>query len=104
MTPEEKRLELHALLVRLLGSSNVYHQPPENLALRFPAIIYERVDYAVEYADDRPYHSVRQWQVSVVSQEPTHPVVDKFMELLTAVFKTRYVVSGMQHDVVTIYY
>ena len=104
MSAEERRLELHRLLVSILGSETVYHQPPENLALRFPAIIYERVDYDVQYADDRPYVSTREWQVSVVSQEPSNPVVDRLMELPMANFKTRYIVDRLQHDVVTIYY
>lgn len=104
MSPEERRLELHQKLAALLGSANVYHQPPENLALRFPAIIYERVDYDVEYADNIPYHATRKWQISVVSQEPSNPVVDSLMEWPTADFKTSYVVDRMRHDVVNIYY
>lgn len=104
MSPEERRLELHQKLVSLLGSTNVYHQPPENLALRFPAIIYERVDYDVIHADDIPYHVTREWQITVVSQEPSNPVVDALMEWPTAAFKTSYVVDRMRHDVVNIYY
>lgn len=104
MTPEERRRELHQTLVSILGSANVYHQPPENLALKFPAIIYERTDYDVEYANEVPYVATRQWQITVVSQEPSNAVVDELMKLPTADFKTRYVSNRLQHDVVTIYY
>ena len=35
------RLELHALLVELLGSTNVYYEPPETLKMSYPAIRYQ---------------------------------------------------------------
>lgn len=104
MPLEERRLELHRKLVALLGSPNVYHQPPENLALRFPAIIYSRTDYDVAHADDIPYHVTRQWQVSVVSQEPSNAIVDALMKWPMTTFKASYVVDRMRHDVVNIYY
>lgn len=34
------RLELHDLLVRALGSENVYYEPPETIKMRYPCIVY----------------------------------------------------------------
>ena len=34
------RLELDEELVKILGSKNVYFQPPESLKLNYPAIVY----------------------------------------------------------------
>ena len=40
---ETRRLELDADLRALLGSTNVYFQPPETKKLKYPCFIYERV-------------------------------------------------------------
>lgn len=37
-----RRYELQAVLEGILGSGNVYFQPPENLKMRYDCIVYER--------------------------------------------------------------
>ena len=51
-----KRLDLHQILVDILGiPKQVYFQPPNGLEIRYPAIIYAR-DYAVtQHADNQPW-------------------------------------------------
>ena len=39
------RLDLQALLEDLLGSRNVYYQPPESDKMNYPAIVYALEDY-----------------------------------------------------------
>ena len=36
------RIKLQAKLEELLGSRNVYYQPPETLKIEYPAIIYSK--------------------------------------------------------------
>ena len=38
----ERRLKLHDYLIEKSGTANVYFQPPENLQLNYPAVIYFR--------------------------------------------------------------
>ena len=38
------RLELQSKLEELLGSRNVYYQPPESLKMKYPAIRYSKED------------------------------------------------------------
>ena len=40
MTTTERRLELHEILCTILGSRNVYFQPPESIKMNYPAIVY----------------------------------------------------------------
>jgi len=44
------RLELQEVLESLLGSRNVYFQPPLNLKMNYPCIIYKRDDAETEFA------------------------------------------------------
>ena len=34
------RLDLHECLCKILNSNNVYFQPPENVRMNYPAIVY----------------------------------------------------------------
>ena len=36
------RIDLYNLLVGILGTRNVYYQPPESLKLKYPCIVYNR--------------------------------------------------------------
>ena len=38
------RYELHEFLCEILGSRNVYFQPPESVKMKYPAIVYERTE------------------------------------------------------------
>ncbi len=62
-----QRLELHAYLVDLLGSDNVYFQPPPTVKMRYPCIIYQRDNVNTDFADNKPYNHKRRYQVIVVS-------------------------------------
>ena len=43
------RYELHEFLCEILGSRNVYFQPPESVKMKYPAIVYERTDFPKEF-------------------------------------------------------
>ena len=37
----DRRNDLQKLLVEVLGSKNVYFQPPESVKMKYPAIVYQ---------------------------------------------------------------
>ena len=47
-----RRYELQAVLEGILGSGNVYFQPPENLKVRYDCIVYERSEIETVHADN----------------------------------------------------
>ena len=49
------RLNLQTTLETILGSRNVYFQPPESVKLKYPAIVYSRNDIMNQFADDGVY-------------------------------------------------
>ena len=50
-----RRIELQTILEGLLGSENVYFQPPENLKMKYDCIRYSRTKIKTVFADDTPY-------------------------------------------------
>ena len=46
------RLQLQAQLEEMLGSRNVYYQPPESVKLEYPAIVYAKKEIKSTFAND----------------------------------------------------
>ena len=63
------RLELHEKLCELLGSRNVYYQPPATVKMKYPAIVYRR--YAIDnvHADNIPYFRFHGYEITVIDKK-----------------------------------
>ena len=49
------RLDLQAIFEKILGSRNVYFQPPESVKLNYPAIVYAIKDIETTFDDNKAY-------------------------------------------------
>ena len=63
------RLLLHKAL-KDLGISNVYFQPPENVKLQFPCVVYKFTKFETEHADDIPYEIKRKYNILYITKDP----------------------------------
>lgn len=98
------RLELHEKLCEILGSRNVYFQPPASVRLNYPAIIYFRKDIDNRYADDLVYKQDAAYDVTVIDRNPDSEIVVEVSQLPTCRFDRHYNVDNLNHDVFTLYY
>ena len=98
------RLELHSLLQELLGSSNVYYQPPESIKMQYDAIRYSKQTIMSRYANDRKYMMRDRYELIVISRLPDNPVIKKLLELPYCSYDRHYIADNLHHDVLTIYY
>ena len=103
MTETEKRIELNSRLETILGSTNVYYQPPENLKLKFPCIIYEWDSQDNLYANDNKYRKLRRYNITVVDKNPDSDIPDKVGALPLCSFGRRYISNNIYHTVYSIY-
>ena len=46
------RLNLHNELIKMLGTNNVYYQPPESIKMKYPAIVYSKSNIRSTFAND----------------------------------------------------
>ena len=105
MSNETRRLALQAELETLLGSGNVYFQPPESISIQYPAIIYERSDIKNVHADNVVYGSTCAYRITVVDADPTSDVVDRLSKWYPKIkYNRHYVFNKLNHDVFTLYY
>ena len=98
------RLELHSVLQELLGSSNVYYQPPESIKMQYDAIRYSKKTIDSKYANDKKYSMIDCYEVIVISRLPDNPVIKKLLSLPYCSYDRHYVADNLHHDVLTIYW
>lgn len=100
----ENRLELHKILTRILGTGNVYFQPPESIKMEYPAIVYSRSGINNRHANDKPYIQDTSYEITVIDYDPDSDVVDRISKLPYCRFNRHYVVSNLNHDTFTLYF
>ncbi len=99
-----QRLALHQILMTILGSSNVYFQPPATVKMNYPCIVYRRSDIDTAFADDNPYITNKRYQVTVIDANPDSLIPDKVGKLPKCVFDRHFKADNLNHDVYQLYY
>lgn len=98
------RLELQSKLEELLGSRNVYYQPPENIKMLYPAIVYSKDDIDIKYADNNNYNKINKYNIIVIDKLPDNSVINKILELPLSSYDRHYNDDNLNHDSITLYY
>lgn len=93
----DKRLELQGLLERVLGSQNVYFQSPENVKMKYPAIVYELDDISHLHADNVPYTRNPGFMITLIDPDPTSKYVSMIDDLPMCGFDRFYVSDNLNH-------
>lgn len=97
-----QRLQLHQLLETF--TENVYFQPPTNVQLKYPCIIYKR-DYAdTKFADDKPYNRTLRYMVTVIDPDPDSEIPNKVAAMPLTLFNRFYTAEKLNHDVFNVYF
>lgn len=100
-----QRRDLDALLRLILGSGNVYFQPPESTKMRYPAIVYERTGYDTTYSNDRIYHLKDIYSVTIIDPDPDSLIPERMITVIPlATLKRRYTSNNLHHASFIIYY
>lgn len=98
------RLSLQSALEALLGNSNVYFQPPANVAIQYPCIVYKRDTANTEFADNSPYRYTKRYQVTVIDQDPDSDIPDKVAQLPMCVHNRHFSVAHLNHDIFILHF
>ena len=98
------RVDLQNGLEELLGSRNVYYQPPESLKMSYPAIVYSRKTIDNSYANNSVYKQNYAYEITVIDKNPDSEIVNKISKLPTCRFDRHFKSDNLNHDVFTLYY
>lgn len=99
------RLELHTILVNIIGAANrVYFQPPSNLSMLYPCIVYKRDSAFIRHADNSPYLRKKRYMVTVIDKDPDSLIPEKVASLPLTAFSRHFTADNLNHDVYNVYY
>lgn len=98
------REDLHEVLVGILGSRNVYYQPPESLTLKYPCIIYKKTKVDKVHANNDAYLKKNRYTITVIDKSPVSSISDKVLSLRTCSFDRTFTNDNLNHFVYNLYY
>ena len=99
-----RRVELQRKLEEILGSTNVYFQPPENVKLKFPCIIYEVGAGLRTPADNIKYLYNQGYSVTFITKDPDSDIPDKILDLPYCSPERQFKNENLYHWVFFIYF
>lgn len=97
-----QRLNLQKLLEAI--TTNVYFQPPTNIKLEYPCIVYKRDFANTKFADNVPYAHKKRYMVTVIDANPDSVIPEKVALLPMSVFNRFYTNDNLNHDVYSVYF
>ena len=97
-----RREELQCLLEHF--TDNVYFQPPTNLNIKYPAIIYSRRDVEKDRANNKTYRLKTSYNITVIDRNPDSCIAQHLLELDYCEFDRQFVSDGLNHIILTLYY
>jgi hypothetical protein len=100
----DRRLELQTILENILGSRNVYFQPPSNTKLSYPCIIYNRSNIESRYANNDKYNTRVRYSLMLIGRSPESELVKELLKLPYCSYDRFYTADTLNHDTFTLYY
>lgn len=109
------RLNLNNEFKELLGSDNVYFEPPESIRLKYPCIVYHRSYIETKPADNRNYLLNTEYTVTIIDTDPDSGEFDDSRGLFSLVeaflihfpmakHTNHRVVNNLSHDTFSLFF
>lgn len=93
---------LHSLR-QVVKHDQVYFQPPENLKIGYPAVVFHLSKMEIDRASDVPYKGAKEYSVTLITKDPEPDVIDEILKIPYSSLDTTYISDGMNHFVFTVY-
>jgi len=98
------RLSLQTMLEDLLGSRNVYFQPPASVQMEYDAIVYSRKKIDNTFANNSVYKQDNAYELIVIYEDPDSELPKKISRLPKCRFDRHFEADNLNHDVYTLYF
>ena len=98
------RPDLQTLFEELLGSPNVYYDPPESVKMHYDAIRYSRSKIVNTFANNSVYKQDDRYEVVAIYRDPDSDLPRKISRLPKCSHDRHYVANNLHHDVFTLYH
>lgn len=98
------RLDLQTLLEAVPGVTEVYFQPPPNVQMQYPCIVYSIDSADTKFADNASYSHQWRYQLTVIDRNPDSEIPSKIVRLPLAKFSRRFTTNNLNHDVFELFF
>ena len=100
-----KRVDLHTELETILGSKNVYFQPPPSVKMNYDAIRYNLGGKDIKRANNKLYFYTNQYDGVVITRDPDTTIPDRLLSHFEMCsFGSPYTADNLNHYPFTLYY
>lgn len=98
------RVDFQYLLEKILGSRNVYFQPPATIQMKYPAIVYSLNDINSIHANNDMYLQKNSYEVILIDKNPDSKTPSELLKVPYSRFDRSYTSDNLNHFVFTINY
>lgn len=95
--------DLLHLLRKAVDHNRVYFQPPENLRMDYPAVVFHLSRNKSVHASDGRFKDSQEYTVTLITEDPQPDVLDAILDIPYTTLESTYVSKGMNHFVFTTY-
>lgn len=99
-----QRLELQSILIEILGSKNVYFQPPPSIRMEYPCIVYSKSSAKTTFANNVPYFIGKKYDLTVIDRNPDSEISNRVLRLPMCIHNRSYAKDNLNHDAFTLFY
>ena len=99
------RLDLQAIFEEILGSRNVYFQPPPSVQMKYDAIRYSLSGKDLLRANNKIYRSTNKYDGVVITKDPDTTIPDDILNAFEMCsFGRPYIADNLYHYPFTLYF
>lgn len=97
-----RRKDFNSLLKTICN--NVYFQPPDNIRMKYPAIVYKVYSPEDTYANNNKYVGNTSYELTVIDRNPDSEIANKVYGLPKSSFVREFKSDDLNHYIFRVYY
>ena len=101
---DQRSQALQAKFEEILGSRNVYYNPPASVKMKYPAIVFNRSKFDDKHANNDTYIRSYRYEVTVIDGDPDCAFIDAISRLPKCSYDRHFVSDNLHHNTFTLYY
>lgn len=99
------RTQLHEELCEILGSRNVYYQPPNSAQMKYPCIVYSKAGVDTKNANNKKYLTHNIYDGIVIDYDPDSEIADDILDHFSMCsLSNSYTADKLYHRPFKLYY
>lgn len=104
-----KRMKIHQILCDVMecetkgNHCRCHFQPPSNIRMAYPAIVYELSDVPILHADNKPYHAEEVYMITLIDKNPDSKYFEKLKYVPNVNFSRFFKADNLNHWIFTIH-